>query len=387
MDKIRVLFPFMESGYGHIMPLRSIEQTFRKKYGDRVEVVSSQFYTESGDPHLIRFEKMMGRQVKMYNTIPALGHFATAADAFFGARLSTLGAMRLSAPYAHGHGIAHMAELKPDVVVSTHWASNYYAQKQKKNKPFTIMYCPDAQLNNLFEYPCDLLLMSMPYGYEKALRKKQYSIQNCKMVPFWIRNEAFEVDTDKAALRKKLGIPENNFTILLAEGGYGIGKMAKITEQLVSLHLPLTVMPICGTNQKLFEHFKTLKCAPEVAFRPYAFADHIFDLEAASDIFCGKSGNMIAELTFFGCPSIVTHCANHIEENIADHYINTVGCAVKETNVKKIIQMILSCAEDRTKLEPFRKAALDYHDHFGSDKGADVIWEAICQRFPELAQH
>ena len=65
MNKIRVLFPFVEAGLGHIMPMKSIVETFGKKYGDKVEVIASEFYTETGDSHLIRYEKMLARQVRM----------------------------------------------------------------------------------------------------------------------------------------------------------------------------------------------------------------------------------------------------------------------------------------------------------------------------------
>ena len=46
--KPRVVFPFTEAGMGHIMPLRAMADIFEKKYGDKVEVVRSQFFTETG---------------------------------------------------------------------------------------------------------------------------------------------------------------------------------------------------------------------------------------------------------------------------------------------------------------------------------------------------
>lgn len=47
----------MEAGLGHIMPLNSIADEFEKLYGDKVEVVRSRFFTESGDPDLMRYEE------------------------------------------------------------------------------------------------------------------------------------------------------------------------------------------------------------------------------------------------------------------------------------------------------------------------------------------
>ncbi|MBO4343873.1 MAG: hypothetical protein J5844_04355 [Clostridia bacterium] len=383
MKKIKVLFPFVEAGFGHIMPMKSIEQTFRRKYGDRVEVVSSKFYTETGNKHLKKYEQMISRQVRIYDKFTAIGHVASVSTEIFGAELSSFTAIRMFAPFAYKAAMKHMEEISPDVVFSTHWVTNYYAEHMK-TKPLTVMYCPDAQLNELFEYHSDLNMISMPYGYLKALRKKQYNKQNMKMVPFLIRNEAFDYCKDKKELRRELGIPEDNFTVVLAEGGYGIGKIAKLSEALIKEHLPLTVIPMCGKNDKLYNHFMSLKPSEEVTFRPYRFTEQILKLEAAADLFCGKSGNILAEATFFGNPSVVTNCATIIEKKIADHYINTVGSALKELSVKKAVKMIEEFAKNPALLEPYKKEAQAYHENFGSEKAADVLWEKITEVYPEL---
>jgi len=222
--------------------MRSIVQSFSEKYGDKVEIIASPFFSETGDKHLIKYEKSLVRHVKVYNKVPAIGHIAMYACQLFGSVLSSLGSIRVIGPFAYRAGVDHMREIDPDVVFSTHWATNYYAEHVKEDKPFTVMYCPDAQLNKLFEYNSDLCMISMPYGYEKALRKRKFNIHNLKYVPFFIRNEAFQISRDKAALRRKLGIPENNFTIVLAEGGYGIGKIEETTKLLIAQHMPLTVI-------------------------------------------------------------------------------------------------------------------------------------------------
>jgi len=383
LKKIRVVFPHVEAGYGHIMPARSIEETFRRKYGDRVEVVHSDFFTETGDAHMIKYEQMLARQVRVYNRFPPIGFFSGASSEFFGTALSSFASMKFTAPVACKRAIEHMRELEADVVFSTHWATNYYAEKLEK-KPLTVMYCPDARLYKLFQYNCDLCMISMPYGYEKALRKRKYNTDNLKLVPFLIRNEAFEISRDKKQVRRDLGLPEDSFTVVLAEGGYGIGRMGEICELLIKENFPLTVIPVCGTNKELYEYLRSLKCAENVTFRPYAFTDKILELEAASDVFCGKSGNILAEATFFGCLSIVTHFANFIEKYIAHHYINTVGSAIKEFSPVKVAELIEKFARDDSALEPYRRAALDYHENFGSEKAADVLWERIVRSFPEL---
>ena len=134
MEKIKVLFPYVEAGFGHIMPMKAIEETFTKKYCDKVTVVSSRFFSETGDPYLIKHERMFADQVRLYNRFTFIGYFVSIFGEMIGTAASTFLSMKLASPPACKKGIEHMHELGPDVIFSTHWATNYYAEKQKENK-------------------------------------------------------------------------------------------------------------------------------------------------------------------------------------------------------------------------------------------------------------
>lgn len=384
MKKIRVLFPFVEAGFGHIMPMKAIEETFRTKYGDRVEVVSSDFFRESGDRRLAAYEKTMSNYVRGSNHFPLYGMVTTALDYLLGPILSSLFIIRLIAPVAYRHGVKHMQELHADAVFSTHWATNYYAQHLQE-KPLTVLYCPDAELNGLFSYQSDLTLVTTKAGYEKALRKKRFQSGNLRQVPLLIRNEAFRVETDKRKARKALGLPEDKFTVLLAEGGYGIGKMHRICKKLIKSQLPLTVVAVCGKNERLFEKLKRLMPSEAVTFVPCGFLENMLSYHAASDVFCGKSGTIPAEATFFGNPTVVTGCASVIEQKIARHYIKTVGSAIPAFSVKKAVRCIERFAAAPETMRPYQQAAQAFGDQFGSEQAADLLWEQIVRRFPDAA--
>ena len=89
MKKPRVVFPFVEAGLGHIMPIKSISDEFEKKYGDRTEVVRSAFFTESGNGVLAEYEEGLRREVQKHNRHPFYGWFSTFSMDFWGTRLST----------------------------------------------------------------------------------------------------------------------------------------------------------------------------------------------------------------------------------------------------------------------------------------------------------
>ncbi|MDE7087204.1 MAG: hypothetical protein K2O67_03325, partial [Clostridia bacterium] len=305
---------------------------------------------------------------------------------FWGTKLSSWGAIVYIGKGADKRGIEHMTKLNPDLVFSTHWATNYYAMKMQ-NPPLTAMYCPDAKINTLFRYPCDLAMISMPTGYERALKrhKRRYNKDNLKQVPFLIRKEAFSVNTDKRELRRKLGLDEDKFTVFVADGGYGVGKMQKTCEELIKRDLPINLIAVCGKNKKAYESLKNKKVGNNTVFSVYALTDNILELIAAADISCGKSGaSLMAEPCFFGVPQLITHYATDIERWIGRYYVNTVGSAIKQFNVKKACDLIENFVAYPALLQPYRQAALAVHDNYGATVCARYIFGLLCKKFPEL---
>jgi UDP-N-acetylglucosamine:LPS N-acetylglucosamine transferase len=386
MRKVRVLFPEVEAGLGHIMPLRAVADTFEKKYGDQVEVVRINFFQDTDDKRLKRFGQMLIHEVKKYNKHPLIGYWATFNMKFWGITLSNWGTMQFKVPFSDIAGRDFMEKLDVDVVFSTHWATNYYAEHVRTRKPLTIMYCPDVQMNTLFMYNSDLYLISMKSGYDQALKeyKKKVNADNLKLVPFLIRNEAFSISMDKRANRIELGLPVDKFTILIAEGGYGIGKLQVLCEKLTKTHLPITVIAVTGKNKELADYLKTLPVNPEVTFVPLGYTDKMLKYQASADIFCGKSGNIIAEPTFFGVPSIITNFSTTIEQKIGAHYIDNVGSAIKEFDPDKVISLIEDFMNHPEKLKPYQDAAIKYHNNYGAEKTADIIFEAIKKKYPTM---
>lgn len=386
MTRPRVVFPFTEAGMGHIMPMRSIADEFEKLYGDRVEVVRSSFFSESGDENLKNYEQHLHDEVVKHNKHAIYGWFATFSMDFWGTHISSWATMRKWIEGAYDAGVKHMAELKPDLVFSTHWATNYYA-RDIEPRPLTIMYCPDAHVNTLFRYDADLVLTSMSTGYDRALNhhSHRFNKDNLKLVPFLIREEAFSVDRDKTLNRRELGLDENKFTVVLAEGGYGIGKMQKICEIAIERDLPINLVPICGKNTELYEYFLTLKPKGKLGFYPMGFVTNIFPYLASADLFCGKSGaSMMAEPCFFGLPTIVTHYATKIERLIGEYYINTVGNAIKQFNPRKTVDLIEKFMADPSLLVPYTAAAEAQRNNYGARNTADIIFDLLKTKFPEL---
>ena len=382
--KPRVVFPFVEAGFGHIMAEKSIADAFEKKYGEYCEVIRSNFFAETGSEAMAKFEKRLCDEVRMYNKCNFYGYVTIACMNLFGARVSSWFVMSKLYKGLFDDSMAHMRELRPDCVVSTHWATNYYAERLE-NKPITAMYGPDAHLNAMFRYPCDLDMISIPEGYERAMKKfpRRFNEDNLKLVPTAIREEAFFVERDKAVLRQKLGL-KNRFTVLLMEGGYGIGLTEKICELLVEKDLPINLIAICGKNPELKARLDNLKPKSQTDFYPFEFCENILEYISAADLYLGKSGSGLLEPAFFHVPIVVTHSANTIEKLIAEHYV-TCGDAVRIFDAEKCVKFIEEAINGSEKFAEMQNS-VDKLQKFGGEGIADEIFAKINKKFNVLPE-
>lgn len=386
MSKPRVLFPFTEAGLGHIIPMKSIADEFEQLYGDKTEIVRSNFFTEAGNQNLKIFEYRMRRNVEIQNRSTLFGFWTTLNMEFWRIRLSTWATMKFLKRGANKPGFEYMDKLTPDLVVSTHWATNYYAKKCKC-KPLTVMYCPDAEINPLFSYDADIVMVSTDTGYKHARQKHKlrFNDRNLIQVPFLIRDEAFNVSTDKRKLRKELGLDEDKFTVVLAEGGYGIGKMDDICKIILERDLPVNLVPVCGKNANLYKKLQSVKGKGKTNFKPMGLVDNMLEVVASADVFCGKSGaNTCAEACFFGLPMIITKYATTIERDIGKYYLNVVGNAIKIFNPEKVADKIEEFMHNPARMESYKMAAEAQKSNYGATECAHHIFNLLCTKFPEL---
>ncbi len=386
MKKPIVLFPYVEAGMGHIAPMRAIAKKFKQLYGDVCDCRDIKFFADSENKALQEFERKMCKSVVDSNRNRTYGFLMTLSMDIFGARLSNSASANCLQAGTHKPAVARMNELAPDLVVSTHWSTNYFAKKSDVN-PLTVLYCPDARLYPIFNYPCDLTLVPTKAGYEEALEKysRRYTPDNLKCVTTLIDDRAFEVPRDKRAMRESLGLDPDKFTVMLAEGGYGIGKMTEICRRALDRDLNVTLIPICGRNEELFKEMSSWKNGKHCVLHPVDFTDKMSSYMVASDLFCGKSGaNVFAEACFFGVPQIVTKYASGIEKLNGEYYVRSVKTALKIFNAKKVVDKIEEFINDPQKLSPLKQAAEAQYKNYGSEQTARLIFDLLCTRFPEL---
>lgn len=100
----------------------------------------------------------------------------------------------------------------------------------------------------------------------------------------------FTLQGRRAEYRKKHGIDEGLFTVLLASGSFGMGPMERLVRLLERYAGKVQVMVVCANNKILFEKLK--KETFTIPVKPFPFIDFMDELMEASDLLISKPGGL-----------------------------------------------------------------------------------------------
>ncbi|MFA5676723.1 MAG: glycosyltransferase [Christensenellales bacterium] len=378
--KPRVVFAFVEAGLGHIMPMKAVCDAFERKYGDRAEVIRTNFFQDTGNANMKFVEDEFVKEVKKHNRNKGRGFWQFVLMDLFGSEFTLKYMMKKRYAAGYKPSLDYLTALKPDMVFNTHFATLYYSCEVKaaglKNLDVTA-YCPDPIIGNQWDRRVDFIGISSASGKELALRTR-FNAPQVGEVPFLIRQQAETYTESREHYRRELGIPEERFTILLADGAYGAGKLKQTVLELLKSKQNLNVIAVCGKNEELYREFLTLKAPENICFLPLGFTDKMLLLSACCDLFMGKAGaSNLAEPSYFGAPSIVTFLATPLEGWICDHYVKHVKCAVKETNIKKAVKLAQEWAASPQAMQQCREACKSQRRSDGPELLADVLWSRL----------
>ncbi len=384
--KPRVVFTYVEAGKGHIIPTHNVCESFKKKYGDEVEVIESRFFTETGSPEMEKTEVLFRKAVQNQNRSPVLSFLCKLGNLLAGDTfaLYVLLKMTFSGRKTNPRAVKHVRELDADVIYTAHWSIPFYVNQLKENRPYVICFCPDVYSNGAFNVDCNKFLISSDVGYNQvAHRMRMYAGGNIEQIPFPMRPEAesFKGEDKKRECRQKLGIPEDEFVVVLCDGGYGMAKLEKTARLLVRGEQKMTVIALCGTNAELYKKLLELQKHTPAHIRLIAveFTDRVLEYITCADVFTGKSGaNSIAEPASLGIPIIVTKCITYIERGIKNYYVYKIKGAVYIPSAHRAARRIKKLAKDPARLERYRTNLLTSNrQRYDASVSADVIYNAI----------
>ncbi len=359
MRKQKVLLTYIESGMGHIMSMSAIADGLKEKYGDDLELIES--YIMSDDEQAGKFEKFIMNCVKSTNRSKLFGMGIFALLEVLGGQHFMRLVHKTLFRRATDATVRAMRRYHPDIIVSTHYFITYAAiELKRKYMPdlTVITYNPDNNVHTWWDNRTDLFINNNIYATEEAIRRRGFDKDRTHTVFFSARKEVAEATGTKAYYREKYNLPQDRFTVMIADGAYASAKSKKVCDSLLSVDFPLTIVFLAGKNRKVFDYFdaKSKKTGKDITLVPVGFTPLAYEYYGASDVFITKAGpNATLDSLFMGTPVIFDFYAQPMEKATAKLFSEKLGCGMSVFNVRKIRSTVETLYRHPEQLEKMQR--------------------------------
>lgn len=382
--KPKVVFTFVEAGFGHIMPMQAISDAFTEKYGDQCEIVNWNIFSDSENNTVKKYANAISGWTKKNcnNKILYLGEMFSH---LIGSKL-TLKFLDAKFKKAKQIIMDDIIKMNPDLICSSYYSPSHFALECKKAKQLdTIVatYSSDPWIYPAWDRASDLFFITNTHAYDYA-KKTGFKDEQLRIVPYILRNNITSITKDKKLARKTLGLDEDKFTILMSNGAYGTNKTMTDIKFLLKQSFDANIVVLCGKNQQLLDFCNSIKLSENsnTKLYPVGFTPNVFLYNSASDLFIGKSGsNSMLESYYFGVPTIITSHANYLEITISDYYINKKHCGKQIFDDRKLVEFVRTYIENPNMKNEFLPALEEYSDASGAEKIADELFISLSKKF------
>jgi 1,2-diacylglycerol 3-beta-galactosyltransferase len=298
-----VLILFADTGGGHRAAARALEQAF-KALDEEVSVVSA-------DPVLGEGPRVVSRLASLYSpliqrsraTWGAIYHAANTRPSFAAIRA------------VFGRSVRHVIidlvkRHDPDLIVSVHPLLNHVSwqaiHRSGRRRALMTVVTDLVEFHRGWCFPRADLVVVPTEAAQQACLKRRVPADRIHLLglPVDLRFRP-PAPGEKEALRRRFGLAEDRFTILVSGGGEGSGRLLQQVRALSWEAREWQVIAVCGRNEKLRRRLNRLRFATPTLV--LGFVDTMPDLLRTADVAVGKAGpGAIGEALATGVPLIAT---------------------------------------------------------------------------------
>ena len=173
----------------------------------------------------------------------------------------------------------------------------------------------------------------------------------------------FAIPLEKSSARKHLRLDPAVPIILIAAGGYGIGPVEQLVQDLLALKRPWQIVAIAGKSEQVKKKLDALAASagnlPGGSSRlcPVGFTKEMDQYMAAADLLVGKAGGLTtSEALARSLPMALIEPIPGQEVRNADHLLEA-GAAIRCNNLPAAAWKIAGLLDDTARLARMRDAA------------------------------
>ena len=102
----------------------------------------------------------------------------------------------------------------------------------------------------------------------------------------------FSRKLDRSAMRDKVGLDKDVFTVLVIGGGFGVGPIEEIVKEMGFVSGAVQAIVKCGHNKTLQDKIADIAGSMKIKVKVLGFVDNVYEYMSASDILISKSGGI-----------------------------------------------------------------------------------------------
>ena len=286
---MRILIATITAGGGHLAAAAALEEDWRKlRPADKVERVD-----------LLKFFSSLHKKVysdgyvTLVERAPELWGFVFGKtdDPKVARRLSRF--KRLFPSQSRTRFTKYLKQFKPDVVLCTHYLPleilGHLREEPDGLRPLTVSVVTDFEAHALWMNSCvDLYCVA---AEETKARLVARGVDPENVVATGIPIAAkFQTKVSSRPVRKELGLRDDLPVLLVLSGGFGMGPVAEILEQLDKVPQPFQNVVVTGRNEELRRELAVRDWKHPT--RVLGFSTNMHELMALADLIITKPGGL-----------------------------------------------------------------------------------------------
>jgi 1,2-diacylglycerol 3-beta-galactosyltransferase len=373
----RILILFSDTGGGHRAAARALT--------DALKQIDPTCDVAVADPLISQGPAVVRRLASLYSPMIQRSRAAWGAVYHSSNTKPTFAAIRaVFGPGVRKVIIELVARHDPDVVLSVHPLLNQIAYQAivKCGRPRALM----TVITDLVDFHrgwtysrADLVVAPTELARKVALRRR-VPADRIKLLglPVDLRFRP-PAPGEKHALRRRYGLDESRFTVLVMGGAAGVGNLIKQVRVLAWEPHQWQVIAICGRNEKLRNRLARVRFATPTLV--LGFVENMPELMRASDVVVTKAGpGAIAEALATNVPVLVTGFLPGQESPNVD-FVVEAGFGAFTPKESELLDEVRVLAEGGpTWQEMKRKAAEMAHPYASSDIARECLLLAVRYR-------
>jgi processive 1,2-diacylglycerol beta-glucosyltransferase len=192
-----------------------------------------------------------------------------------------------------------LRELRPDAIICTHFLPYISVSSELRKNNITapvFVATTDFDVHQL--WIDSIVERYFVFHKESAwqLESKQVPADKITITGIPVMPE-FHFKEKPKGIRKKLGINQNSFTLLVLSGGFGIGRVKEIVEQVLTTlnsfpKRKFNLIIVCGKNDSARVEVQAMAFPKNVHPCIFGFVTNIHEFMDASDLLISKAGGL-----------------------------------------------------------------------------------------------